>query len=237
MRATRILALTTVSAIVALGLTGCMLPVAGPTVSEERDIEAVTTLVLDSAGDVTITEGEPSLVIHAPQAALDRLTSDVSGDTLTLGEKGTFLNWRLGEVRYDLTLPDLETLELNGSGDIDSAISTDGTLVIHLDGSGDIEFSNVDAERVEVIISGSGGVDLAGSATELTVELDGSGDVDTGDFDVQDATLEIDGSGEISVAARDTLAVRITGSGRVEYTGDPAVDSEVTGSGDVVKED
>ena len=237
MRVTRILTLTTVSAIVALGLTGCVLPVAGPTVSEERDIDAVTTLVLDSSGDVTITEGEPSLVIHAPQAALGRLTSDVSGDTLTLGATGGFLNWTLGEVRYDLTLPDLEILELNGSGDIDSATSTDGTLVIHLDGSGDIEFSNLDAERVEVRIAGSGGVDLAGSATELSIELDGSGDVDADDFDVQEATVEIGGSGDISLAVRDNLAVRISGSGRVEYTGDPVVESDISGSGEVVKED
>ena len=144
--------------------------------------------MLDASGDVTITEGEPSLVIHAQQGALDRLTSDVSGDTLTLGAKGGFLNWTLGEVRYDLTLPDLETLELNGSGDIDSRVTTDGTVVIHLDGSGDIELEGLDANRIEVTISGSGNIDLAGTATELSIELDGSGDMDAGDLPVQEAT-------------------------------------------------
>ena len=237
MRATRIITLTTVSAIVALGLTGCVLPVAGPTVSEERDIEAVTTLVLDASGDVTITEGEPSLVIHAPQSALGRLTSDVSGDTLVLGARGGFFNWTMGEVRYELTLPNLETLELNGSGDIESAISTDGTLVIEIGGSGDIELDGIDADRVEVVISGSGGIDVAGTATELLVKLGGSGDIDASGLAVQEAIVEISGSGDVSVAARDNLAVRITGSGRVDYTGDPVVDSEVTGSGEVVKED
>ena len=236
MRATRIVPFTAIAAAAALALTGCVVAT-GPTVSEEREIEAVTTLVLDSSGDVTITEGEPSLVIHAQQGTLDRLTSDVSGDTLTLGATGGFLNWGFGEVRYELTLPDLEMLELNGSGDIDSAISTDGTLVINIDGSGDVEFAEFEAERVEVKITGSGGVDLAGSATELAIELDGSGNVDAGDFDVQEATVEIGGSGDVSLAVRDNLAVRISGSGRVEYTGDPVVDSEISGSGDVVKED
>lgn len=237
MRATRILTLTTVSAIVALGLTGCVLPVSGPNVSEERDIEAVTALVLDSSGDVTISEGEPSLVIHAPQGALDRLTSDVSGDTLTLGARGGFLNWTMGEVRYELTLPNLETLELNGSGDVESTISTDGTLVIEISGSGDIDLADIDAERVEAVISGSGGIDLAGTATELLVKIGGSGDIDASNLEVQEAVVEISGSGDVSVAARDNLAVRIPGSGRVDYTGDPVVDSEVTGSGEVVKED
>ncbi len=235
----RILSLTAISAAAVLGLTGCIVPFAGngPTVSEERDIDAVSTVVLDASGDVTISEGEPSLTIHAQQGALDRLTSDVSGDTLTLGVRGGWLNWTLGEVRYDLTLPDLETLELNGSGDIDSGVTTDGTLVIHLDGSGDIELAGLDAERIEVTISGSGNVDLSGTATELAIELDGSGDVDAEDLAVQEATVEIGGSGDVSLSVRDNLYARISGSGRIEYSGDPVVDSEVSGSGDVVRED
>jgi putative autotransporter adhesin-like protein len=237
MRVTRVLSVSAVTAIAALALSGCVAFGGGPKVSEERDIDAVTTVVLDASGDITISEGEPSLVIHALQGAMDRLTSEVSGDTLTLGSKGGFLNWTFGEVRYDLTLPDLETLELNGSGDIESAISTDGTLVIHLDGSGDIELSGLDAERVEVEISGSGGVDLAGTATELQVILDGSGDVDAASLEVQEAVVEIGGSGDVSVAARDNLSVRISGSGQVEYTGNPVVDSEISGSGEVVRED
>lgn len=236
MRALRILSISAVGAAAALALTGCVMP-AGPVVSEERDIDAVTTVVFDAAGDVTITEGEPSLVIHARQGTMARLTSEVSGDTLTLGATEGFLNWALGEVRYELTLPDLETLELNGSGDVESAVSTDGTLVIEISGSGDIELAGIDAERVEAIISGSGGIDLAGTTTELLVKLGGSGDIDAGDLSAQEATVEIGGSGDVSVAARDNLLVRISGSGTVEYSGDPVIDDEISGSGEVRRAD
>ena len=103
-----------------LALAGCVPFVAsGPMTSEERDIDAVSTVVLDTSGDLTISEGEPSLVIHAPEGALDRLTSDVDGDTLVLGTTpGPEIV--VGEVRYDLTLPDLEAIELNGSGDVEA---------------------------------------------------------------------------------------------------------------------
>ena len=144
MRPTRVLSISAVGALAALALAGCVAP-AGPVVSEERDIDAVTTVVFDASGDVRITEGEPSLVIHARQGAMARLTSEVSGDTLTIGATEGFMNWALGEVRYELTLPDLESLELNGSGDVESAISTDGTLVIEISGSGDIELAGIDA--------------------------------------------------------------------------------------------
>jgi hypothetical protein len=236
MRALRIITITAVGALAAAALTGCVVP-AGPVVSEERDIDAVTTVVFDAAGDVTITEGEPSLVIHARQGAMARLTSEVSGDTLTIGANEGFMNWALGEVRYELTLPNLENLELNGSGDVESAISTDGTLVIEISGSGDIQLDNIDAERVEAVISGSGSIELGGTTTELSVELGGSGGIDASDLAAQEATVEIGGSGDVSVAARDNLLVRITGSGTVEYSGDPVVDEEISGSGDVVRAD
>jgi Putative auto-transporter adhesin, head GIN domain len=236
MRAHRILTVSAIAAAAALGLSGCVVPT-GPIVSEERDIDAVTTVILDAAGDVTIREGEPSLVIHAQQAALGRLTSDVRGDTLTLGARGGFLNWMFGSVSYELTLPDLEQFELNGSGDVETSVSADGTLVILLDGSGDITLDGIDAERVEATISGSGEIELAGTATELVAELDGSGNIDASDLEVRTADARIGGSGDISVHARDTLTVRISGSGNVEYTGDPDIDSNVSGSGDLVKQD
>jgi hypothetical protein len=219
-----------------LALAGCTPIVAsGPTTSEEREIDAVTTVVLATSGDLSISEGEPGLVIHAPQGALARLTSDVDGETLVLGTSpGSEIV--LGQVRYDLTLPDLDAIELNGSGDIDATVSAAGTIRVDLDGSGDIEWTDLEADRVEIRVAGSGDIELAGTATELAIELDGSGSVDAADLQAQTAVVSIGGSGNIDVSVRDDLSVNIAGSGRVTYSGDPSVDSEVTGSGEVVRE-
>ena len=225
-----------VAAASVLTLAGCTpIVTSGPATSEERDVEAVTTVVLDTSGDLSISEGEPGLVIRAPEGALARLTSDVDGETLVLGTTpGSEIV--LGEVRYDLTLPDLEDIELNGSGDIDATVSGEGMIRVHLDGSGDVEWTDLDADRVEIRIAGSGDVELVGTATELAIELDGSGSVDAADLKAQTAVVSIGGSGNIDVAVRDDLSVDIAGSGRVTYSGDPSVDSEVTGSGEVVRE-
>lgn len=234
----RILSITALSAAALLALTGCTMPFAqlGPVVSEDREIEAVTTVVLDTSGDLTISEGEPSLTIHAPQQVLERLTSDVWGDTLTLGRRGPSFGIGSSHVRYELTVPSLEKLELNGSGSIRSTVSSDGTLVFEIDGSGEIEVTGIDAERVDVRMSGSGEIDLSGTADSLLVELDGSGDIELRDLAVRDAVVEVGGSGDVSVAVSDTLAARIDGSGRIEYSGDPAVESEVSGSGEIVRD-
>lgn len=235
MRTIRPAAVSLVAVASAIALSGCVPFVGGPMVSEEREIESVTAVVLDTSGDVTISEGEPSLVIHASEGALDRLTSEVVDDTLVLGTKPG-AGFTFGQVRYELTLPDLEAIELNGSGDIDSTVSAGGTIRLDLEGSGDVEWTGLATDRVEARLTGSGDIALSGTTRELAIELDGSGDINAEDLDAQDAVVSIEGSGNIDVAVQDNLSAEIAGSGRVTYSGDPAVNSSVSGSGDIVRE-
>lgn len=222
---------TTASVVLLAGCAPWMVA-GGPQKSEEREISAVTTIVLDTSGDVTISEGAPSLVIRASEGALDRLTSDDGGDTLVLGTTpGPGLG--LGEVHYEITVPELAAIELSGSGDIDASVSSAGALTVTLDGSGDVTWSGLDAESIDVAVSGSGDVELDGSTDRLAIELDGSGDIDAEDLAATAAVVAVSGSGNVSVAARDTLSAEISGSGSVTYTGDPSVETDVSGSGSV----
>ncbi|MFE5410142.1 head GIN domain-containing protein [Microbacterium sp. NPDC056569] len=216
-----------------VALSGCSLMIpAGPMASEERDIGDVSQVVLETSGDLVVSEGEPALTVHAPEGVLERLTSEVDGETLVLATTPGF-TMGFGEVRYELTLPSLEMIELNGSGDVDATVSADGTVRLDIDGSGDVDWSGLAADRVEVRLSGSGDVTLAGSAGELSVELEGSGHVDAEELESQDAVVNLSGSGEVDVSASDSLAVDLSGSGRVTYSGDPSTDVRVSGSGDV----
>jgi hypothetical protein len=229
-------ALVAVATASVLALAGCVPVVAGgPMTTEEREIGDVSAVELDTSGNLTITEGEPSLVISAPSEALDRLTADTDGSTLRLGTTpGTEVV--LGEVRYELTVSDLSEITVNGSGDVESTVSSDAGILVDVDGSGDVSWTGLDADDVTVRVAGSGDVELSGTTAALTIQLDGSGDIDVGDLEARDAVVTIAGSGNVQVTALDTLSAEVTGSGTVTYTGDPEVDSEVSGSGDVVPE-
>jgi hypothetical protein len=202
--------------------------------SENREIGDVVNVVLETSGDLTVSEGEPALVIHAPKETLDRLTSDVDGDTLTLSVTPG-LTATLGEVRYELTLPDLEAIDLNGSGDVEATVSSEREVRLHLDGSGDVEWTGLKAEKVEIRLAGSGDVAVRGSTTELSVEVTGSGGVNGEELQAEDVVVAIAGSGDVSVSAETSLSAEISGSGRVSYSGDPSVHEEITGSGDIVQ--
>jgi hypothetical protein len=210
----RILVLAVAAALTATVLTGCM-RVAGPTTSETREISDVTAVVLDTSGDVEITEGEPSLTIHAPANVLDRLTSEVRGGVLELGRRGGPMPFG-GDIRYELTVPSLASIEINGSGDVTSTVV---------------------GEALAIAISGSGDVTVSGRADSLDVEIDGSGEVDADDLEVADATVEISGSGDAELHVTGTLRVDISGSGSVTHRGGAQVDADISGSGSVEVDD
>lgn len=210
----RILVLAVAAALTAAALTGCM-RVAGPMTSETREISDVTAVVLDTSGDVDITEGEPSLTIHAPANVLDRLTSEVRSGVLELGRRGGPMAFG-GDIRYELTVPSLASIEINGSGDVTSTVVGDA---------------------LTIAISGSGDVTVSGRADSLDVEIDGSGEVDADDLEVADATVEISGSGDAELHVTGTLRVDISGSGSVTHRGGARVDADISGSGSVEDDD
>jgi hypothetical protein len=226
----RLAALAAAAALVAVGLTGCA-PI-GPMSSATPEIGDVTAVILETGGDLTISEGEPSLTMHAPAGILDRLTSDVENGVLVLGRRAGFVPFGLGEIRYELTVQSLDSIEIDGSGDVESTVSGDD-LAILIQGSGDVTVTGLDAGEVDLRIDGAGDVELSGDAGSIAVEIDGSGDVDTDALEVRDATVSIGGSGEVDLHVTDTLVVDISGSGTVHHRGGATVESDISGSGDV----
>ena len=233
----RTLALGAVVVLTAATLTGCarMLP-AGPMTSESPDIADVTSVVLDTAGDLEISEGEPSLTIHAPANLIDALTARVSDGVLTLGRRGPDLAWGSADIRYELTLPSLEGIEVNGAGDVDSTVSSD-TLTIDVSGAGDVKVEGLDADAVSVSISGAGDVELDGVALSLDVEISGVGEVDADDLEVADAVVDISGTGDANVHVTGSLTADVSGLGSVRHRGGARVDADVSGLGEVTAED
>jgi len=184
-------ALAVAASVLALSACSLMIPV-GPMTSEERDIGEVSGVVLDTSGDLVVSEGEPALTVHAPEGAIDRLTSEVEGDTLVLGAEPGF-TMGFGDVRYELTLPRLELIQLTGSGDV-TLTGSAAELSVDLEGSGSVDAEELEAQDAVVNLSGSGEVDVA-ARDSLSVDLSGSGQVTySGD---PSTDVRVSGSGDV----------------------------------------
>ncbi|MEO8262229.1 MAG: head GIN domain-containing protein [Pseudolysinimonas sp.] len=232
----RILLPLVLSSVAVVALAGCA-PVygfSGARVSDDRDIESVDSVEVRTDGDLSVTVGDtPSLRISAPQGIIDRLTSDVVDGVLVLGVQGPTFGFDFGRITYELTVPELSSLSIEGSSDVTADFTGADVVLISIDGSGDVDGSGIDAQSVTTEVSGSGDIELTGRTDEQVVDISGSADFGGEDLISRTTRVSLSGSGDIEVHATETLDAEISGSGEVRYRGGAAVTSEVSGSGSV----
>jgi hypothetical protein len=227
------------SSLAVVTLAGCV-PVYGfngVRTSDDRDIESVDSVMVETDGDLTVTVGDtPSLRINAPQSVIDRLTSDVVDGVLVLGVKGPTFGFDFGRITYELTVPELSSLSIDGSSDVTADFTGADEVLISIDGSGDVDGSGIDAKSVITDVSGSGDIELTGRTDDQVVDISGSADFGGEDLISRTTTVTLSGSGDVEVHATETLDAEISGSGSVRYRGGAAVTSEISGSGSVTED-
>ncbi len=214
-------------------VTGCSLFAdPGPATTQDRAVDGATGVRLETSGDLSIRSGDrPQLTVTAGREVIDRLTSDVQGGVLVLGIDGRVPE--LGDVQYLLTLPRLDELVVDGSGDVEAGPVPADALSIAVNGSGDVEVSGVAVEELQVALAGSGNVETQGTAAVQDVRIDGSGDYDGSSLDSRQAAVTVSGSGDADVRVTGELTAVVSGSGDIEYAGGAQVSSTVQGSGEV----
>ena len=203
-----------------LGLTGCD---SGPPVSQTRNLTGFTRL--EVSGDVSLVvrlfnRPDPGVRITAGEKSIDRIRTELVGDTLRVSTKSRGLTIGpdpLGAVSISLGVPAL--------------------VGLRVDGSADVTLSGLSAKAFELRVSGSGDVQARGRVDDLAMEVDGSADTDLAGLSTQNANVRIDGSGDSELRVARSLELIVEGSGDVTYHGRPAVSSRLEGSGDVQQVD
>jgi hypothetical protein len=193
-----------------IGITG-----SGTAAAQTRHLAAFDSVDLAGSSNVTVhAGGGQSVVVHADDNLLNRVTTQVHAGTLTIGTTGSFTT--NSPMNVQISVPSLKALTLSGSGVITAA--------------------NIQAQRLSIRLSGSGAVRTSGTVTRLDVSLDGSGNAQLAQLAARDVHAVLSGSGRIVTRATDTLQASVPGSGTIVYTGNPAhVTTSVTGSGTITR--
>ena len=203
---------------------------------EERDVSSFTGVSLGISGDVYITQGSPQKVVVQAESNLDELETQVKDGVLRI--KTDNWNSRIKGAKIWITMPEVETLNVSGSGDIlaETSITSD-ELELKVSGSGSVNISELNADEIGAAISGSGDLKLAGSADEMELRISGSGSVYAEGLKVNECGIKISGSGSCKIDVTGELDASISGSGKVTYYDNPQIDARVSGSGKVRKGD
>jgi hypothetical protein len=209
--------------------------------TERRPFDkAVAKVDLSGPVNLILRQGAtPSLDVRGEQRLLANIDTSIDGDTLRIGPRGILLRHRT-PIEVTVTLPALESLSVNGSGDhtvsgfagdhLDVALDGSGTMRFNgryraimaaLHGSGDLELTGGTSDTVDAAVIGTGRLTLVGSSRELHAELRGSGDLDARHLRADDVDLMQQGSGASAVYARKRLHAELAGSGAARVFGNP----------------
>jgi Putative auto-transporter adhesin, head GIN domain len=208
----------------ALALCGLIAAVAsgcgvGDPVTETRMVGDYQRLEVEGSLDLDVrlfNRPDPGLRITAGEKTIDRIRTEVDGDTLRISTKseGIVIGPNpVGDVSVSLGVPALAGLEVIG----DSSVALSG----------------LSAKTLELRINGSGAITARGRVDELEVEIDGSGDTNLAQLAAQTAQVRTDGSGQVDLRVSEVLDIVSEGSGDILYRGRPRITSRIEGSGDV----
>jgi hypothetical protein len=212
----------------------------GNLISEDRSVRGFNRISLSGIGKVNITQGErESLTVTTDDNLMEFIETEVRGNTLNLGFRdiGRLKSFNPSDgITFDLTLVNLNRLDISGAGDINiDQLETD-KLTIDLSGAGSLEIQDLTADELVTQVSGAGSIVAAGQVTGQEITHSGVGTFHAEDLQSDTAFIKISGAGSCTVWVLENLDVKISGLGNVIYYGNPQVSQQVSGLGKLINQ-
>lgn len=212
-------------------------------IEKSSDLEGFTKVQLNTSSDVNVKIGRGfSIEMVGDEERIANTVLDVKGGTLKIKHKKGHFNYDDDqEMIVNIVMPNIEAMQINGSGDADVIGVDNEELVLNINGSGDMTVSgktkNVDigingsgnikmdevvGSSVGISINGSGNVEFSGgTCTTMEIDIHGSGDVEAKDLKCRDVNVDVSGSGDSNVYASNSITFDSHGSGEVDVYGKP----------------
>jgi hypothetical protein len=183
----------------------------GRRVTQPRPAGEFTRVIADDAMDVEIRIGPRAAIeVEGDDNLVERIRTDAEGGVLHLEVDGGYRVRRPMLAR--ITVPRLERVEL--------------------DASGDARIGGLDGGRLFLVGRGSGAFDVDGAVDAVELRIQGSGDADLDGLRAREANIVINGSGNARAHVTDALVANVNGTGDIVYRGAPrSVVEDVNGTG------
>ena len=238
-------------AIVSMTLMSCMSVSVGNngrdnTPSQVKEINQVTAMQpfdeVDIAGAFKVIyeqNDEFSVRVEASPEAFKEMTVYVKDRELRIRKSVSKPTQSFQNVKIYVTSPDIEMIDLAGSGVFTSSkpIAASKDLNVDVAGSGEVLLVGVTCRESDLEIAGSGNIEIGNfTATKVNADIAGSGNINMGTLKCTDLDIDIAGSGDVNCDNIDADKVQadIAGSGNVNLKGNVRnVNKDIAGSGKV----
>jgi putative autotransporter adhesin-like protein len=184
--------------------------------SESRNLSGFDEIELQGVGNLSIQQtGSESLTVEAEEDVLPKIRTEVENNRLILGPEPNTSIQTTQPINYELTVRDLNALNISGSGSVNA--------------------EDISTDELAVTISGAGDVKISGNVDSQDIDISGSGNYQAEGLESKEVKVDVGGSGSAVVNVSDELDAIVSGIGSVEYIGDPTVNQDVSGVGAVRK--
>ena len=227
----------------------------GPMVTENLSLNDFDGVELDCSADINITQGDvQSVSVRGNANIIANLEREVVNGVWKVDLRPGNYNYR--DLTITITVPSLDLIKIDGSGDINVGdfetdkmdIKIDGSgdvefyrgldaldyVKVDIDGSGDVKIKDLQTDELDCAIDGSGDIALEGRSNDTFLKISGSGDIKAFNLNSNQVEVDLNSSGDVSVRAEQRLEVSISGNGDVYYKGQPTLTTRINGSGRVI---
>ena len=203
----------------------------GNVISEDRDVSGFSKISFSGSGTLYIEQGEKeSLTIKAEDNLIPLIKTEISGNTLSIGNKlGTSI-MPTKSMEFYLKVKDLDSISVSGSGSINCSGLVTDDLSIKTSGSSKVDLSNMETTRININSSGSSSYNLEGTTDSQDIKTSGSVKYFAGKLKSNSCVIDSSGSGQLEVNVSDNLDIKASGSTNITYIGNPTITQKISGS-------
>lgn len=205
----------------------------GNIVNQTKNVSSFNQVILNGTGTLVINQGNnESMTIEAEDNIVSNINTSVSNEQLIIGfQKNTPIPTK--PIRYYITVKDLNSIQIDGAGQIESNTLNTNNLSIKINGAGQSKISDLKVNLLTIDINGAGKLHIAGSAINQTIKISGAGNYSANNLTSKTAAIKIDGGGIATVRVSDLLDVIINGAGDISYIGNPRINRQINGGGNI----
>jgi hypothetical protein len=196
----------------------------GRSTTQEYDFRGFTRVQIGSAFEATVTQGESySVAVTVDDNIVQYLDVRVDGDTLHIGLKPMIrFSFRDTTMRAEVTLPDLEGLDVSGATRTRAqGFSNDKTVEVEVSGASRLT-GDISSGEMNIEASGASHVELNGETGRLDARASGASTLRLQDLASADTRVDASGASTIVVSPSGRLTGDASGASTVRYAGSPA---------------
>jgi hypothetical protein len=210
-------------------ITGCYygpcMSGSGQVITETRDVAGFTEVRSSGSFEVYVTQADEfSVEVVTYENLMPIIETYVSGYALIIDTKDNSCYKSGQPIKVYVSLPELQLLELNGSGKLMAGLTESESLECANNGSGYLAVDSVYSDNLFLSNSGSGHLEVSGIYSEaISMVQSGSGTIDLGEIvNSREVSIKHSSSGNVRSLVVGGLYINaiLSGSGRIDLSGD-----------------